>query len=147
VVGRKGDSSWCGNVAKNLAENHAFSNVTEPPFAPMIYRPPLYPSFVAAIRLVAGDSVLPLQLIQCLLGTAAVGLMATSAACISKKLGRIALWVLALSPFDAVYARRASHGGPCHLLAVRCDVRPARRARLVALAADGRALGTDGADA
>lgn len=99
-----GDARWYGLVAKNIAEYHVFSESAAPPIEPMLYRPPLYPGLAAAARIVFGESVLPLQLFQCLLGTAAVGFMATAAASISKNLGRIALWVLAFSPFDAVYA-------------------------------------------
>ena len=99
-----GDANWYGRVARNIAEYHVFSQAETAPFEPMLYRPPVYPGLVAGLRILFGDSVLPLQLLQCLLGTAAVGFMATAAACVSKNLGRIALWVLALSPFDAVFA-------------------------------------------
>jgi 4-amino-4-deoxy-L-arabinose transferase-like glycosyltransferase len=99
-----GDAPFYGLVARNIADHHVFSQSVLPPIEPTLYRPPLYPTFVAAVWLVARDAVLPLQLLQCVLGTAAVGFMATAAASLSKNLGRVALWVLALSPFDAVYS-------------------------------------------
>ncbi len=98
-----GDASWYGRVARNIAEHHVFSDADAPPFEPVLYRPPLYPGFLAGMRLVFGDTMVPVQLLQAVLGTLAVGFMATTAKAVNENLGRIALWVLALSPFDAVF--------------------------------------------
>ena len=99
----KGDPRWYDLVANNILNHGVVSDDTAPPFVPTLYRPPLYMAFMALVRLVAGQSVLVLQLVQCLIGVTGVAILASAVATFSKRHGRWALWALALTPFDAVY--------------------------------------------
>ena len=98
-----GDMPWYSNAADNILEHGTFSDVMTAPYPPTVFRPPLYPALIALVRAALGRSVLVLQLVQCLLGTAGVAILGSAVGTVSKRHGRLALWALALSPFDAVY--------------------------------------------
>jgi 4-amino-4-deoxy-L-arabinose transferase-like glycosyltransferase len=53
--------------ATNLVDHGAFSAATSAPFEPSVYRTPGYPLFLAALRLIGGDSLLLVRVVQFLL--------------------------------------------------------------------------------
>lgn len=99
-----GDMDYYDAVARNILEHKTASVSAVAPFIPTTYRPPLFPAFVALVRFGFGDHHFALQIVQSLLGTAAVAFVAQGAATINRRLGRGTLWALALSPYEAVYA-------------------------------------------
>lgn len=66
--------------AYNLVHHGAFSAATAAPFEPSVYRTPGYPLFLAALKLIGGDSLLLVRVVQfLLLGLTAV--LVYAAAC------------------------------------------------------------------
>ena len=59
-----GDGPEYGRYAKNLVDHGVYSSESAPPYQPTLGRTPGYPLFLAAVRLVAGDSVLAVRLVQ-----------------------------------------------------------------------------------
>src|SRR5437588_13131929 len=52
------DGIYYARYAKNLVDHGAFSLSASPPWEPSAYRTPGYPLFLAALRLIGGNSVL-----------------------------------------------------------------------------------------
>jgi 4-amino-4-deoxy-L-arabinose transferase-like glycosyltransferase len=70
-----GDSAWYLRVARNIAVNHIFSSSADGiNVAPTAFRPPLYPTLIAALWFGNSEPSFAVLLLQVLLGTATVTL-------------------------------------------------------------------------
>jgi hypothetical protein len=98
-----GDMDWYKLVADNILHHGTFSDDAAAPYMPSLYRPPLYPAFVALMRLVGAEHFAVLQIAQSLLGALLVVVLGSAVGTFSKRHGRMTMWLVALSPFEAVY--------------------------------------------
>ncbi len=87
-------------TARSLALGHGFTASTAPPFDPAVFRTPGYPSFLAAVYLVAGPSVRAAFLAQALLDTLSCWLLWRMAArTLGPRTGLATLALAASYPF------------------------------------------------
>lgn len=97
-----GDARGYLQTAHNLLDHGVLSDEAEHP-VPSVYRPPLYPAFVA-MGLALLDSVWVVRLLQAALSLATVFLMMRIARQTSERLALVVGAILLLSPFEAAYA-------------------------------------------
>lgn len=100
----RGDALDYLQLAGNLRHHGVFALGTDVPPLPTTFRAPGYPLFLVAVQSVFGEHVLPVQLAQALLTAAVPLLLGAALARVDVRVGRVVLWALAVSPFDAVYA-------------------------------------------
>lgn len=62
-----GDAGEYQRYATNLVDHGVYSLQEAPPYAPSIYRPPGYPVFLATLRVVGGESLLLVRVVQFML--------------------------------------------------------------------------------
>jgi hypothetical protein len=103
-VGLDGDAGGYVLMARNLIDHGIFSIDTTAPFVATAYRPPLYPAFGAVVFSVFGPNLLALQLAQVTLTLSGIGVVCGCIARLPINIARPALWLLVLSPFEAVYS-------------------------------------------
>lgn len=98
------DAATYDLLARNLLEHGVYSVEEGPPFTPTAYRPPLYPALVAAVYAFGGPNLLAVQVAQIALGILTIVLAFLCVRRLEPGIQRWVLWLLALSPFDAVYS-------------------------------------------
>lgn len=94
------DSQDYEGIALNLMEYGVFSEETNPPFTPDLYRTPVYPALIAVIYLLTGKSVSAVIFIQIIFGSLLSASMVPLAGRLgfSSRVGRVAGLVLAVDP-------------------------------------------------
>lgn len=98
-----GDASSYLASARNLVDYGVYSDLQGAPPAPTAYRPPLYPVFVAAAGRL-GDPIWAVRVLQILLSLLTAALTTRLAFRLAPASQPVALALIALSPFEAVYA-------------------------------------------
>lgn len=104
------DAKVYSQLARNVLEQHVYSDATEPPFAPVYIRTPGYPFFLAAIYSAFGHgSNTAVRIIQALIDTASCVLVALLAQLLQADEERRdltmlgALGLAAVNPFTTIY--------------------------------------------
>jgi hypothetical protein len=100
----RGDAAGYDAVARALLSVQTFADLRVEPLSPSFYRGPGYAVFVAFIYALGGGSVVLLRAAQALLSTFVVVILGLSVGKFSRKAGVTLAWLLALSPFEAVYS-------------------------------------------
>ena len=119
------DGRVYAQIARNLLEQHSFSDATEPPYEPTLIRLPGYPLFLAAIYKVFGHGNNgAVRIVQALIDTATCGLIALLAFYWEpdeeRKRGAAiaALALAAVCPFTTIYSATILTEVPTIFLAV-----------------------------
>ena len=119
------DAKTYARIARNVLEQHTFSNSEAAPFAPTLIRLPGYPLFLAAIYKVFGHGNNgAVREVQALIDTATCGLIALLAFYWEPDEGRkraaaiAALALAAVCPFTAIYSATVLTEVPTMFLAV-----------------------------
>lgn len=97
------DTSGYWLLAKNLVQHGTLSTDLVEPFAPSLYRPPVFPAFLAFHQALFGEHFVVPQLTLAVLATLRALLLARVVDALSPGLGAPVRWALVLSPFDAVF--------------------------------------------
>lgn len=98
----QGDASSYRASALTLLDHGVYSISQHEPYEPTAYRPPGYPAFLATIAAVS-RSPRAVQVVQLLLGLVTGVLLSLIAERLRAGTGRWVLWLMMLSPFEAVY--------------------------------------------
>jgi len=119
------DSKTYARIARNLLEQHSYSDAEAPPYAPTLIRLPGYPLFLAAIYKVFGHGNNgAVRIAQALIDTATCGLIALLAFYWEPDEDRkrataiAALALAAVCPFTAIYSATVLTEVPTMFLAV-----------------------------
>jgi hypothetical protein len=119
------DAKTYARIARNILEQHSFSDAEAPPYEPTLIRLPGYPLFLAAIYQVFGHGNNgAVRIVQALIDTAACGLIALLAFYWEpdekrKRAAAIAALALAaVCPFTAIYSATILTEVPTMFLAV-----------------------------
>ena len=119
------DSKTYARIARNLLEQHSYSNAEGPPFEPTLIRLPGYPLFLAAIYKVFGyGNNGAVRIVQALIDTATCGLVALLAFYWEPDENRkrataiAALALAAVCPFTTIYSATILTEVPTMFLAV-----------------------------
>lgn len=105
------DGKVYAQIARNVLEQHVYSDATEPPYQPTLIRLPGYPLFLAGIYSVFGHSEnTAVRVVQALLDTASCALISLIAFFwepderLKRRTSIAALALAALCPFTTIYA-------------------------------------------
>jgi hypothetical protein len=119
------DSKTYARIARNLLEQHSYSDAEAAPYAPTLIRLPGYPLFLAAIyKLFGHGNNGAVRIVQALVDTATCGLIALLAFYWEPDEGRkraaaiAALALAAVCPFTAIYSATVLTEVPTMFLAV-----------------------------
>jgi hypothetical protein len=119
------DAKAYARIARNLLEQHSYSDAEEPPYEPTLIRLPGYPLFLAAIYKVFGHGNNgAVRIAQALIDTATCGLIALLAFYWEPDEGRkrataiAAIALAAVCPFTAIYSATVLTEVPTTFLAV-----------------------------
>src|SRR5712691_2558394 len=119
------DSKTYARIARNVLEQHSYSDSEAPPYEPTLIRLPGYPLFLAAIYKVSGHGNNgAVRIVQALIDTATCGLIALLAFYWEPDEDRkrsaaiAALALAAVCPFTAIYSATVLTEVPTMLLAV-----------------------------
>jgi 4-amino-4-deoxy-L-arabinose transferase-like glycosyltransferase len=99
-----GDSVGYLTLANGIRRYHVFSMDSAPPLQPTTFRAPGFPAFVAGLQSLFGEHIFPVQVVQILISSTVPILLALALVpTASPRVARMALWLTALSPYDAIY--------------------------------------------
>src|ERR1700704_2306647 len=119
------DGRTYAQIARNVLEQHVYSDQTTPPFAPTLIRLPGYPLFLAGVYSIFGhgDNT-AVRIVQALIDTATCGLIALVAFFwepdekLKRRSSIAALALAALCPFTTIYVATILTEVPTMFLAV-----------------------------